>query len=538
MELYKVLLVDDEEDVRQSIVRKLDWAALGFVVVGEAGNGEEALELAELLQPDVIMTDIKMPFMDGLELCRQVKQLLTGVRLAIFSGFDEFEYAREAIAQQVEEYILKPIDADELSAVFRRIRGSLDAEIAQRRDVEMLRRHYEAALPLMRQQLISGLLEGRLELDLDSWMREYGLELAAEEYAVAVVRYELDNPAEDSGLLSVSLRRIIEDTLAPRPLYHLVQGPGRIVLLFLTPAGGAGELSAYLGQLFPLARRMLDIRLHIGIGNGYPRLDEIALSYQEAQDALEYQLLMEPGQCICIRDIEPGAMGGDPPDPRYAAQLLRQIKVGSKLQLREAVRGLIVHLRSLDTGVQQCQIYLLELFAQLLQLIRAYRMDPVAAGQESLLREGMTMHLTDLTELEQWLADYCNNLRLLARQERRNSAQLLIDRARELLAEQYRDSTLSQDSFCQQLSVSSAYFSTLFKKGTGQGFVSYLTALRMEKALELLLSTDYKTYEIAQLVGYTDPNYFSHVFKKQFGTSPSKYRTDRMERHEGQPDPP
>src|SRR5262245_21597526 len=99
MSLYKVLLVDDEEEVRQAIARKLDWEGLGFTVAGEAANGEEALELAEALQPDVVMTDIKMPFMDGLTLCKRLKALYPGIRVAIFSGFDEFEYAKEAISQ-------------------------------------------------------------------------------------------------------------------------------------------------------------------------------------------------------------------------------------------------------------------------------------------------------------------------------------------------------------------------------------------------------------------------------------------------------
>ena len=119
MELYRVLLVDDEQDIREGISRKMDWLGLGFSLVGEAANGQDALELAETLRPDVILTDIKMPFMDGLELCRILTDRLPAARFVVFSGFDDFEYAKQAIQMNVVEYILKPINADELSAVKR-----------------------------------------------------------------------------------------------------------------------------------------------------------------------------------------------------------------------------------------------------------------------------------------------------------------------------------------------------------------------------------------------------------------------------------
>ena len=122
MEPYRVLLADDEEEIRAGISRKIDWASLGFALVGEAENGAEALELAEQLRPDVVLTDIKMPFLDGLELCRRLQQSQPGTKLVVFSGFDDFEYARQAVGMNVFEYILKPINAPELSSVLVKLR--------------------------------------------------------------------------------------------------------------------------------------------------------------------------------------------------------------------------------------------------------------------------------------------------------------------------------------------------------------------------------------------------------------------------------
>ena len=139
MSQYSVLLVDDEEEVFQVIIKKLDWEAIGFRIAGYAKNGVEALEMAEELQPDVVMTDIKMPYMDGLTLCRKLKDQYQQIKLIIFSGFDEFEYAKEAIKAEVEEYILKPINANELREVFVRIKTNLDKELDEKRNIDKLR---------------------------------------------------------------------------------------------------------------------------------------------------------------------------------------------------------------------------------------------------------------------------------------------------------------------------------------------------------------------------------------------------------------
>ena len=139
MEPYKVLLVDDEEDIRVGISQKMDWAGLGFTLVGEAANGQDALELAETLLPDVVLTDIKMPFLDGLELCRILTEQLPASKFVVFSGFDDFEYAKQAIQMNVSEYILKPINASELSAVLQKLKEQLDRERTERQNLETLR---------------------------------------------------------------------------------------------------------------------------------------------------------------------------------------------------------------------------------------------------------------------------------------------------------------------------------------------------------------------------------------------------------------
>ena len=161
MSLYSVLLVDDEEEVFQVIMKKLDWEGMGFRIAGYARNGVEALEMAEELSVDVVMTDIKMPYMDGLTLCRKLKEQYQKINVIIFSGFDEFEYAREAIKIEAEEYILKPINANELREVFERIKNNLDKELDEKRNIDKLREYYLESLPMLQENFLTSLIMER-----------------------------------------------------------------------------------------------------------------------------------------------------------------------------------------------------------------------------------------------------------------------------------------------------------------------------------------------------------------------------------------
>ena len=151
MDKYTILLVDDEEEVIQAIIRKINWEELGFSVVGYADNGIKALEMIEESQPDVVMTDIKMPYMDGMELCSHIRREYPAMKIVLFTGFDEFEYAKEAVHLEVEEYILKPVNSVELINIFTKLKIKLDQEISERRSMEKLEHYIRSPFLFCRQ---------------------------------------------------------------------------------------------------------------------------------------------------------------------------------------------------------------------------------------------------------------------------------------------------------------------------------------------------------------------------------------------------
>ena len=160
MSLYRIMLVDDEEEVRKAMIRNMDWEKLGFRVVGDAENGQDALEKLEQLEPDVVMTDIRMPYMDGLTLTAEIRKKYPSIKILIFSGFDDFEYAQQAIKLNVTEYILKPVNSRELADILNKIRLNLDEEIEQRRNINRLQESYLASLPILRYLFLTDQVRG------------------------------------------------------------------------------------------------------------------------------------------------------------------------------------------------------------------------------------------------------------------------------------------------------------------------------------------------------------------------------------------
>ena len=174
MDTYTVLLVDDEDEVIQVIMKKINWEGLGFSVIGYANNGVKALEMVEEYQPDVVMTDIKMPYMDGLELSSRIKTEYPATKILLFTGFDEFEYAKEAVHLEVEEYILKPVNSVELTNVFTQLKIKLDQEISEKRSVAVLQQYYMDSLPLLQANFYSTLIEGRIrEEEIPRYLADY-----------------------------------------------------------------------------------------------------------------------------------------------------------------------------------------------------------------------------------------------------------------------------------------------------------------------------------------------------------------------------
>lgn len=524
MELYRVLLVDDEEDIREGISRKMDWLGLGFSLVGEAANGQDALELAESLRPDVILTDIKMPFMDGLELCRILTDRLPAARFVVFSGFDAFEYAKQAIQMNVVEYILKPINADELSAVLRRLKDQLDRERAERRNVELLRSRYTENLPVLRELFYANLLDGHIEPGTERERAAHlDIDLQGEEWAVGLAYIGSDRR---DALSTLSVQKLLEESLTADRCRLTLYNDWVAVIVSLTESFTIYDLIRVLDRVCTLAASYLGLTLTVGVGAPCKELSGMARSATEARTALEYRSMVGRGQVIYIGDLEPD--GGQVLTFEEADErtLTAAVRLGSEQEVRDAAAALAGKIREANPSAGQYNLFLMELVTHLMKMTRRS-----GVGVEEVFGTGFSLPIQDsalpsLEELEGWCAERYLRLWTLIRRRQTDSAGQTVETAKEYIRQHYAESDLSVEKLCAYLHLSSTYFSTLFKRETGTSFTAYVTTVRMEAAAEAIRGTEEKTYLIAQRCGYEDPNYFSYVFKRHFGVTPTKYRSE------------
>ena len=526
MDLYKVMLVDDEEEAREAIARCINWEEIGYKVVAEAENGEDALLKAEQYSLDVVLTDIQMPFMDGLTFCRKLKEMMPDVRIIIFSGYDEFEYAQEAIRLEAEEYILKPINSEELTKVFLKIRERLLLDYDRRHNIEQLKKFYEESLPILKEQFMIGLLEGHFgEEQIKTYSTDYGFRLDYAFYSVGILvqdKNTSDHPL-NGGLLSVSLMNLTRERLSFYPGYICINYLGTVVVIAgLKTTVEHRQFIALMDQLCKTSKKQYGLDTVAGIGKIYGNVYDICRSFDEAREASEYRMLMEGDQAIYIGDVEPKTGDMITLDEKLMRRLITEIKVGDDSGLSEAVGDVCFHLKKSSASMPQLRLYCTELVIELTRFATMYRLEGKWEGTQELLKKADSF--TSFDEMEEWLEELCIRLKDAIREERQDATRILGEKARDYIMDHYKDSKLSVDMLCAHLGVGATYFSTVFKKETGLNFIAYLTKVRMEEAVRLLKETDEKSYVIAGMVGYDEPTYFSYVFKKTYGVSPAKYR--------------
>lgn len=538
MELYNILLVDDEADVLRAMKRRIDWEEKGFCLVGTAENGQEALEMTEQLHVDVVMTDIKMPYMDGLTLCKKLKENYRNMKVIIYSGFDDFELAREAVHLEAEEYLLKPISSKDMERVLDNVKKKLDEEFAEHRNMNKLYDYYKKSLPVMQEQLVMSILEGKvMGIRGKTMMETYELNLDAPYYVVGTFCADMINRETEGTniqILNLTLRDMAKEYLEEHFKFYSLIFLNEIIFVFMLPAKDEiNKLLYHLEQICKMVSRMLKISMTAAVGQICDSIDLLSRSYEEARNAMEYRSILADSQVLYICDIEP-----NPKDSvdfmEYDFQnLVRAIKFGDRKEVDKAISRFMENLKSVPVTAYQYQLICMELSTELMKIGRSYKLHTkeIFGSGEYISWQELYKHIT-IEELESWLGQICRNLRHTLQHKRSDSTMKFTEHAKAYIDAHYQESDLSAETLCHELNVSAAYFSTIFKKEVGLSFVAYLTKVRLDRAVELLCTTEDKTYIIAEAVGYTEPNYFSYVFKKKYGISPSKYRAKLQEEQE------
>ena len=534
MEQYKVILVDDEAEVIDIMEAKIRWSELGFEVVGSAKNGVKALELVEKLQPDVVLTDIRMPYMDGLELSRKLNQDYPNIYIILCTGFDEFEYAKEAVHLDIKEYLLKPISAAELSESLMRLKENLDKEREEKLNVRKLENYFQESLPALQSNLFISLMEGRVsEEDYARFSAAYQVNMKGPLFCCIVFHTSENHVPEGMNplLLSMSVEREIRQRLVEK--WHckefLYLG-NTVLILEMDSEDQMVSITDECDRFCRWAYRVMGAVVTAGIGTVCDNLFNINLSYEGAREAVSYRVLYGTQRAINIREIVPKEQATlSQLEEGRMHDLFRAIRVGNPEKIEEAVQKEIQKMHKHTVTIGQYHLAAMETVSNFYKFCanNSFDFNEIAGNVPNLYEKVPQMDESSLTS---WMNEMARMISEELKTARNSTSHRLVTEAQLLVREKYMDASISLDVVCSILGVSNSYFSSVFKKETGKSFISYLTDYRMDIAEELILSGETKSSKVAEKVGYLDANYFSYVFKKRFGVSPSKYRARHLQK--------
>ena len=520
--LYKVFFVEDEIVTREGIRDHVDWQAHGFEFCGEASDGELALPLLQTVKPDVLITDIRMPFMDGLQLSQIVRDRLPATKIIILSGHDEFEYAQKAIKLGVSEYLLKPVSVQDLHNVLRKVASELEQERGDQQALQRLRAQVEENQAALRERFLLKLVTGAASsAEAMEQSQLLGIDLIARCYLVVLIRVEPSDSSEPFDYPRYQqVQQLISGLVENNPDVFLLRNDLQELLLVLkgnSPENLREERDLLLDRM---RQEVRPARCELIAASGTPqgRITEICRSFVEATEAMQ-----------AVAPPRKGAFSS----PFDKAELLKVDRSAVENYLRLGTADSFdaffeTWIRPLGESALRSSTVKSYIFTDIV-LATSRFVDELGGNVGQVVPELDNIETVSASiETIEQLRERARNLlaAALAFRDSRVIRQYagVIKQAQEYIDSHYMDANLALNDVATQVILSACHFSAVFSQETGQTFKEYLTEIRIKKAKELLRTTPLKAFEICYQVGYNDPHYFSHVFHKNTGLTPTEFR--------------
>ena len=529
--MYTIVIADDEAELRQALIRRIDWNEVGFRVVGEAENGAEALELVEKLEPDLLLTDVRMPFMSGIELARAVREIRPNIQIAFLIGYDDFTYAQQAIQYNIISYLLKPISSKELTEELKKIKKKIDEKFEEftKKNAEQEQQSLAAFfMPLLLDSFSGGQSRER-EQNLEQEAVQRGFIKPGDAHMCYTVLVTSFQDREGNNRTSEDAVNAVNMILRKYIHYVSFYTDGRVVsLLAGTRASQEKYLHILVEDISRSVKRIMNLTTSIGVSRMISGLSHCHEAYLEAMDAFDYARRSDTGVSF-ISDIERTATFEQETVQTAVNEIESLLRSGTEEELRNYLDRLFAQLEQEDTPVMNIQLVMVQLIAAVFRVVYAVAdSEAVQNLQKSSPFLGQ-LFFENPREMKERYMTFCLTAREVAAEHRKKSGSVICDRALAIMESRFADPELSLNSISSEISVSPNYLSTLIKRSTGNTFIDLLTRKRMGTAKELLLGTSMKIREISEKCGYNDQHYFSYCFKKYEGISPNACRRQHEE---------
>lgn len=535
--MLKIFLVEDESIVREGLRDNIPWQQYGYKFVGEAGDGEMALPLIQKTQPDVLLTDIRMPFMDGLSLSRIVHQEFPDMKIIIISGYDDFEYARQAISLGVEQYLLKPITRANLQKVLTELRAKIENEQEQKRYQEKFQDETREYEQFSRTNFFVKIFEGRMPVqDIYEEAARLSMKINAPCYNLLMFSLTEKHQGTGSGFETEDFARKREELLR-----YFVRYPEHVVFRWnvntygVLIKGSTEQMQELTGRCLENVERICGpaeeiLDWYAAAGEPVERLSMLAECYSKVNHVFAHRFLM-PEVHIFTKDVtdqympavESGRIG-DIDSAKLDQELIRDFLVkGSHDEVADFVNG---YLLSIQEALKSRMFQNYLVFH--IHFVSMAYVESLGYDKKELLEllgeEQIQEVNLNVEELSAYLQRILGRAIELRDRESDNQSRKILKKALDYIEENYTQESLSLNTVAGEIHVSANYFSAVFSQMMEVTFTEYVTQKRMEKAKKLLRQTGRHTGDIALEVGYKDPHYFSFVFKKTQGCTPREYR--------------
>ncbi len=537
--MLRVFLVEDESIIRETLRDTVPWAQCGYTFAGEAGDGEMALPLIRQVKPDVLITDIRMPFMDGLALSELVRREFPEMKIVIISGYDDFEYARQAISIGVDRYLLKPITKNALIGVLEEIKEKIEGEQVSRSYLTQFHREAEEYEQYTRRSFFERIVAGQLSVQqIYETAGKLDIDLRAQCYTIALFSVLPQGSASAEGYSEPGAR--VRDAL----LEHFLKYP-EYVLLRWNLSTYAVLLKGESSRMEDLIRRCVDTvrrsyeahapeqSWYVAVGRPTQRLSTLPACFEEVSRLWAYRYIL-PRQHILTADTVSFLTGtgsdssldhldAGKVDPAILLDVMRSAGAS------EIPRFVDEYLHSVEEALSSkpfCQYLMLDLRFAACRFAAS-----LSVGQGELLAPLDCLGMVGRSVTAEDLRTYFTALLLrtveLRDQASSSQCRSLLRQALAYIGSHFTDETLSLNQVAREVNISANYLSAVFSQEVGETFTEYVTGKRMERARELLRTTDKRSGEVAAAVGYKDPHYYSFLFKKTQGCTPRDYRGKR-----------
>lgn len=539
--MMRIMVADDEPLQRQYLKAVLEEYPRKFKVVAEADNGEDALALGLQHKPEIIFLDIRMPGLTGIEVARQLRISLPDAKIVIVSAYDEFQYAQQSVGLGLAEYLLKPVESEEIISLAQRLSDEIEAEQAKKAELEDTKAALKDAIPFIRIGFVMDLINGNLSDDAE--MNERSAFFGVKNPLRLAINIWLDNLTTQNNFRSELEKQIvqrqvseaIESVLTEWPEHFFISlGNGQYTILLaaeetLDDASLKEMASALAERICDRVREKTSSTVTVGIGRSGHGCAGIARSYREASVAGEYRILYGGDQPIHADDVEAGSEYSNVLRQGYEKNLVMAVCMGDWDRTVRAFLSLWSEYISEDPQIVRVRMKIAEICNVVVRSAVESSIAFETLEESSNALEQQLAKETDTEVMKEKVLNWLNDLVTKIRTSREFRNVNLIDKAVRFMEENFQKE-IGLDDVAKQVYLSTCYFSRLFKQVKGWSFTEYLTHVRMEEARKLLTTTSYSVAEIAMRVGFRDARYFSQVFKKHAGKTPGSYRRDEASR--------